>query len=348
MPGYVKNRCAVRREPPGSSNVWLMIADHYEPYWRGADDATALARVQQWRESWPCVAARHRDSAGRAPRYTFFYAEEQYHADVLTLLAEMAVEGIADVEVHIHHDGEGAQNFNDRMRRFLEALHVRHGLLREHQGKLAFGFIHGNWALDNSRPDGRWCGLNNELTLLKDLGCYADFTLPAAPNPAQTAMVNTIYWATDDPARPKSHNHGVPLVPGGGIEGDLLLVPGPLGWNLRGASRWVPRLETGELAAYDLPARGRAASWLDLAPRVGGHIFLKLFAHGAQEANARALLGGGLDQCFSEIRAECSRRGYGLYFASAWEMWMAIDAVRRGADSLMELHGVALKGISSK
>ena len=37
-----------------------------------------------------------------------------------------------------------------------------------------FGFIHGNWCLDNSRADGRWCGLNNELILLRELGCYAD------------------------------------------------------------------------------------------------------------------------------------------------------------------------------
>ena len=75
----------------------------------------------------------------------------------------------------------GEQSFTGRMSRFIETLAGRHGLLRRHRGKLAFGFIHGNWALDNARPDGRWCGLNNEITLLRDLGCYADFTLPAAP-----------------------------------------------------------------------------------------------------------------------------------------------------------------------
>ena len=30
----------------------------------------------------------------------------------------------------------------------------------------AYAFVHGNWALDNSRPDGRWCGIDAELPRL--------------------------------------------------------------------------------------------------------------------------------------------------------------------------------------
>ena len=56
-------------------------------------------------------------------------------------------------------------------------------------GELRFAFIHGNWSLDNSRPDGRWCGLNNELILLRELGCYADFTLPSAPSDTQACVL---------------------------------------------------------------------------------------------------------------------------------------------------------------
>jgi hypothetical protein len=316
--------------------VWLTIADHYEPYWRRADHATAMARVQQWRKIWPQIASRHADSAGRPPRYTFFYPEEEYHPDAIAPLAEMASNGIADVEVHLHHDGDDAENFMSRMRRFTEELHLRHGLLREREGKLAFGFIHGNWALDNSRPDGRWCGLNDEIALLNELGCYADFTLPSAPSATQTAMVNTIYWATDDRVRPKSHNRGIPVVPRGAVCGDLLLVPGPLGMNLRGG-RILPRLETGELAVYDPPLWGRARSWLDLAPQLGENTFIKLFSHGAQEENSAMLLGGGLDACFEDVRLECERRRYELYYASAWEMRLAIEAVRKGADPLTDV-----------
>ena len=40
---------------------------------------------------------------------------------------------------------------------------------------------------DSGLPGGRHCGLNNELTLLKQLGCYADFTFPAVPRPEHAA-----------------------------------------------------------------------------------------------------------------------------------------------------------------
>src|SRR5205807_1625408 len=125
--------------------------------------------------------------------------------------AEMARLGVGDVEVHLHHDGEGEDDFVSRISRFTQTLSERHSLLRRVNGQLVFGFIHGNWALDNSLPSGRWCGLNNEITLLKRLGCYADFTLPSAPSPAQTRTVNSIYWATDDPRRPRSHDRGAPV-----------------------------------------------------------------------------------------------------------------------------------------
>ena len=71
-----------------------------------------------------------------------------------------------------------------------------HGLLREQEGRTVFGFIHGNWALDNSLPHGKWCGLNGEIALLRDLGCYADFTMPSMPSAAQGRVVNQIYWCT--------------------------------------------------------------------------------------------------------------------------------------------------------
>lgn len=323
FPGYLRSSWSSRRERP--KTLWVTIADHYEPFWKRADESTASNRVDMWRRKWPEIAARHRDSRNRPPCYTFFYAEEEYRPHLLDTLARMVQDGIGDVEVHIHHDGEGEKNFVDRMVGFTHTLSTQHGLLRKINGKTAFAFIHGNWALDNSRPDGRWCGLNNELILLRDLGCYADFTLPSAPSPAQTRMVNTIYWATDDPRRPKSHDTGVPLTPGGPRGGDLLMIPGPLGldWHDRPL---IPRLETGELASYHRPSRNRAALWLRLAPQIAGHVFLKLFTHGTQESNMRALLDGDLDLLFESLRAECDQQGVQLCFVSAYDMWRAVEA----------------------
>jgi hypothetical protein len=324
LPGYIRNRVAIRRAP-GGGRVWVAIADHWEPYWLHPSDEVAAERVGVWAKHWPEVACRHADSTGRPPQYTFYYPQEEYRPQFLDSLAEMKRAGIADVDIHIHHDGEGQQNFVDRMNAFIETLVNRHGLLRVSNGRPVFGFIHGNWALANSRPDGRWCGLNNEITLLRELGCYADFTMPSGDSPTQARTVNTIYWVRDDPSRPRSYDRGVPVKPGAPGVGDLLMIPGPFG--LRWAERLVPRLETGELASYNLPTPYRVERWLDLAPRIGGDLFIKLYAHGAQERHASALLlEGGLDRLFTILVEACGRRGHQLRYVSTWEMRQAVDA----------------------
>ncbi|MES2124544.1 MAG: hypothetical protein V4503_07615 [Gemmatimonadota bacterium] len=323
LPGLLAARRRMRQhrfDPARPVTVHLMFADHFEPYWGKPADAIAATRVDAWRTQWPRIADQHRDDTGRPPRWTFFYPQEEYREALLAPLAELCRNGIADVEVHIHHDGEGEADFLGRMREFIATLHQQHGLLHPWQGRPGFGFIHGNWALDNSRPDGRWCGLNNELTLLRELGCYADFTLPAAPDPCQTQLVNAIYWATDNPSEPKSHDSGALVARGVAPPPDALLcVQGPLG--LRPHPRWrvLPTLEVGELAGYAPPGAVRVTNWLDHAPRIGNDVFLKLFTHGAPEKNAGPLLGGFIDQVLRDVRAEANRRRWRLNFVTAWE-----------------------------
>lgn len=322
----MRNRAqTLGRQDPAKARVWLTIADHWEPYWAKPNEETARGRVDLWRRRWPEVARRHLDSAGNRPVYTFFYPEEEYRPEFLDALAEMTRDGIADVDVHIHHDCEGERNFVDRMSTFIERLTQRHGLLRQRGGRSVFGFIHGNWALDNSRPDGRWCGLNNEITLLRDLGCYADFTMPSGASPTQWKILNTICWVTDDPQRPRSFDDGVPAVPGGGVTGDLLMIPGPMG--LRWKGRLMPRVETGEIAWQDFATRYRVERWLDLAPRLGNDIFVKLYTHGAQERNSTALFDqGGLDKLFTLMGEVCGERGWTWRSVSAWDLYRAVEA----------------------
>jgi hypothetical protein len=283
--------------------------------------------VQRWHEAWPRIAARHQDSAGRSPQYCFFYPEEEYRPNLLSPLAELTRRGIADVEVHLHHDKDTREGFTEKLDRFTRTLSTDHGLLRLRDGRLGFGFIHGNWALDNARPDGRWCGLDDEITLLKNLGCYADFTLPAAPDPSQAGPVNAIFDVTDDPLRPRSHARGT-IVKRGAPAQDLTLVTGPLGLTWGAAGRRKPQLENGDLAHYRPPARHRVAAWLWLAPRIEDHAFIKLFSHGAQEKNAACLLEGGLDGMFRDLAELCAARSIELRYVTAWEMWRVVECLR--------------------
>lgn len=321
---YMRERCSHMLSGEQIRRVWLTVCDHFEPLWGKPTPELALNRVRLWEQRWPRIAdAAPRDSAGRPPCHTFFFPEEEYRPEFLEPLAKMTERGIADVEVHIHHDGEGREDFVERMRGFCGVLHEQHGLLRRVDGKIRFGFIHGNWCLDNSRPDGRWCGLNDEITLLRNLGCYADFTMPAGNHPSQSRTLNTIYTCTDDPNRPKSYDTGKSITPGSGIEGDLLMIPGPFGLRWRG--RLIPRMETGEIAGNDLPTAYRVRRWFDLSPRIGGDLFIKLYTHGTQERNSAALLGGGLQSLFTFVAAECKKREAEVHFVSAWQMYKKIE-----------------------
>ena len=124
------------------------------------------------------------------------------------MLATQVREGYFDFEIHLHHDNDTETSLRQKLVGFKKTLFHRHGLLRKDpsMAEIIHGFIHGNWALDNSRRDGRLCGVNNELIVLKETGCYADFTFPSAPSDTQTAKINSLYYATDDPEKPKSHN----------------------------------------------------------------------------------------------------------------------------------------------
>src|ERR1700733_15749308 len=116
-PEYLKQRVrpTLGRAVP-LERIWMTIADHFEPLWGGGKLEIAQTRCKSWRLSWPEIARRCLpDTAGNPPRYTFFFPEEEYHPTLIEPLSEMVFDGLADIEIHIHHDGEGHQKFIDRV-----------------------------------------------------------------------------------------------------------------------------------------------------------------------------------------------------------------------------------------
>jgi len=331
---YLKSRMRRSLRPAKPKRAWVVIADHYEPLGQNASMGTAMGVVARWRDKWPRIADdAPRDAAGQRPQYSFFYPQEEYRRELLDGIAEIARLGVGDVEVHLHHDNEQRALFIAKITDYCHRLTDGHGLLRQQDGRTVFGFIHGNWALDNSRPDGKWCGLNGEIALLRDLGCYADFTMPSAPSATQGRIVNRIYWCTNNSGnRPRSFDRGIEAAVGGGRKGDLLMITGPIG--LRFDNRVMPRLETGEIAGYDLPAPSRARQWFDLAPTIGDDLFLKLYTHGAPEWNREPLLGGGLSNLFRFLAEEADRRGIEIHWATAWQMYQAVHALIQDRNSI--------------
>jgi hypothetical protein len=336
--GYVRETSR-RRAPARNQPVHLLlcIADHFEPNLDGASANLARARCRYWVEEFPRRLGHFRDSDGFPPRHTFFYPMEAYAAEHVDALAELCRAGFAEVEIHLHHDHDSSAEVRQRLNSFKRILAYRHGLLSRQRGtgRLAYGFIHGNWALDNSRPDGRWCGVNDELDVLRETGCYADFTLPSAPSPTQTRKINSIYYAWDDPMRPRSHDTGRDAGLGPTPTDALLLIQGPLllDWQRR---KWgiLPRIENACLQASQPPSRERLDLWLRASVQVAGRpdwYFVKLHTHGAKEENRAVLLG----EPMLRLHQELTRRArdnplFRFHYVTAREMFNLVRAAESG------------------
>lgn len=334
--GYIRHQVRVRRlrNDYPATHVMFFFTDHFEPLAGGVDVNHGAERVARWRREYPALASRHRDADGRPPVHSFFYPEEEYRPELLTGVSEICSAGFGEVEIHLHHDNDTEAGLRAKLNRFLQVLDKQHGLIARVNGAYRFGFIHGNWALDNSRRDGRWCGIDNELTILRDTGCYADFTLPSAPSDTQTRTVNAIYYATDDPHRPKSHDSGVVMRTGGRPSGDLLIFQGPLAlnWRHRRFGIW-PRIENADIAPCDIPIEERVDIWVRQHVHVQGRpewLFIKVHTHGATEENADFLFGGELERLFGCLESRYNTGRYKLHYVSAREAYNIAKAAEAG------------------
>jgi hypothetical protein len=327
-----------RGAPAELRHVFIAVCDHWEPKWGRPPASVQRERVELWRRQYPRSVEGLEDSLGRPPQHTFFYPQEEYEPEHLDALAELCHAGFGAAEIHLHHDGDTSSGVREKLAQFRDVLYERHGLLaKDDSGRITYGFIHGNWALDNSRPDGQWCGVNDEITILRETGCYADFTMPSAPADCQTSTINGLYYAIDDPRRPKSHDRGVPARVGASPPPEgLLMIQGPLAldWSSR---KWglVPRIENGDLTARRPPTLGRFWRWCGAGVAVQGRpdwIFIKLHTHGAQEANAAMLLGEPMRRFHLEL-ARLSRQSadWKYYYVTAREMADLVHQAERGA-----------------
>jgi hypothetical protein len=333
-----RHSATLRRSFRGS-HVMFAIADHFEPFNGGVSEDQADRRVARWHTRYRSSVAGLRDVDGRMPQHSFFYPLEQYrdvHVDALGALVE---QGVAEVEVHLHHDRDTSSNLRRTLLDGVRLLQDRHGLLSRHaDGAPAYGFVHGNWALDNARPDGAHCGVDDEISVLRNTGCYADFTLPAAPDASQTRTVNSIYYALDDPRRSRSHDSGTLAAAGRrpAVDG-LLMVQGPLSldWSRRKYGV-IPGLEAGTLdhSPGHHPSARRFRQWVAASVVVTGRpdwIFVKVHTHGAPEGNADVLLGRAMREFHEEIQRYTRGQGMYLHYVTAREIVNIIHAAEDGA-----------------
>ena len=318
-------------------HLLLCICDHWEPGHGGVSVAQADARVNAWCKEYPRLFSHFRDSDGQPPRHSFFYPIEMYRRQEVERVAGLCREGFGEIEVHLHHDDDTAENLRKTLLDWKQLLREQFGLLATDRAtkEVRYGFIHGNWSLDNSRPDGRWCGVNNELNVLRETGCFADFTMPSYPSDCQTRKINSIYYAVDDPCKPKSHDTGTDVGRGPPPPKALMLFQGPLLLNWRSRKfGLVPRVENANIQGNQPPNKRRLDLWLRARvqiPMRPDWFFVKLHTHGAPEENQAVLLGEPMVRFHEELAARAMADDhFHFHYVTAREMYNLARAAEAG------------------
>ncbi|CAN5159527.1 hypothetical protein BH11PSE11_BH11PSE11_36610 [soil metagenome] len=335
LPTYMANapRRALQRVRRASqhTHIIFLICDHFEPR-HGADTEQAAQRMKTWRASYADFQQRCRKEFGKAPLHSWFYPPH-HGTEHLAALSTMAHEGLGEVELHYHHDGDTEAKLERDLRQTL-AEYNRWGLLLEsgERPRASFGFVHGDWALCNSL-DGKdkYCGVNNELNLLQKLGCWADFTMPSG-GPCQTRKINSIYYAGGDPRKPKSHDWGTDAQAGKPDAAGLMLMQGPMGINFS-APRY-PRIENASLTSANWGRPDRIRKWVDCNVHVRNRpewVFVKLHTHGAIEQDFDSLFGDKAMQMHRVLNQQYNDgKRYSLHYATARQAFNVAKAAEHG------------------
>lgn len=339
MGSYLRDRWEKRRARPRTNPTHILfgLVDHFEPVACGRSTVEReRQRMRMWMESYPKLAAAHSDSDGIPPQHTWFYPIEDYRPEYLEDLSRLCAQGLGEIELHLHHGNDSPASLQGRLEEGVQNFNQHGALITQgHPPLRTYAFIHGNLALDNSMGDPKLCGVNNELQILQETGCYADFSMPTAPAISQTRKINSIYYAVDDPDAPKSHDTGVDAEVGVNGRRGLLLIQGPLALNFsRRKFGVLPRIDNAEIMGHYPGTPDRVRRWVRQHVHVKGRpewVVVKASCHGALERHYDALLGSAAHRMYSYLEAAFrDRTGYRLHYVTARELYNIVKAAEAG------------------
>ena len=327
LQGYIADQSQPKQTPvSGPKHILFSFIDHFEPH--------DLETIDRWMKSYPPVAEKHRDADGRFPQHTnFWYNGNLPDKDIeiiLRRLSELSYRGFGETELHLHHWDDTEGTLTKKMAHAVE-LSQRSGAMitAEPKPRTAFGFVHGRWSLDNSRGQGD-CGVNNEITVLRKLGCYGDFTHPSW-GMMTPRTVNRFYYVTDDPEKPKSYENGSEMEVGKPGLGDLLLLEGPtvVRWN-----GLKPKYDSGDITHEDLPTPERIRKWIETDIHVKGRpewVFVRIYTHGVVPEDHEAVLGKWADEMYAYLEQNYNDgKKYALHYVTSRETYNIAKAAEAG------------------
>ncbi|MEP6938743.1 MAG: hypothetical protein ABI846_03190 [Rudaea sp.] len=309
------------------------VCDHYEPGTGGVSADVARGRVSELLDRYPPLADKHRDCHGRRPGRTWFFPPH-YHVDgSLKRLVDLCERGYGEIELHLHH-GKHAPDTAQNLRRTIDRCieeYALFGVFGRVGGAPRFGFIHGDWAFANSRFN-RFCGVDDEIDILRDTGCYADFTFPS-DNEANPRQVNALYYATYDASRTRSFDTGTEVRVGGTDPGGVMLVQGPMFPYFKQGRASGLRILTDVIDGAIPVSEARIDAWVRSGISVRGRedwVVVKTHTHGATDA--AAVLGDEMDRIFTHLESRYNDGvDYCLHYVTARELYNIIKAAEAGA-----------------
>ena len=225
-------RAALGGAADGPRHLLFAFCDHYEPLWSDADDGArrrARARLaaratRRWPTSSATPTAARRATPSSSPA----------SSTAPTYLDALARAGAARASARSRCTCTTTATPPRGCARQLGELPGRcsrsTGTSRATPtGACATRSSTATGASPTRRRDGRWCGVDEELPLLFDTGCYADFTFPSAPDECQPTIVNRIYWPDGRP-RAAARLRGRDARRGSASARDdrILMIEGPL------------------------------------------------------------------------------------------------------------------------
>jgi hypothetical protein len=328
------------RESRANRKVHIMfcMCDHFEPGTAGASLGVANSRMFDLLSKYPSIADQYRDSDGRPPRRSWFFPPHYHKHGWLRSLVSLCSDGYGEIELHLHH-GKKLPDNSANLRATLKLCideYARFGIFGKSGRETKYGFIHGDWALNNSR-NGHFCGVNDELAILKETGCYADFTLPS-PVGGSFDRSNSLYYADVNSLHSNSHTRGnfsrVDRDSNLSSSG-LLIVQGPLHPLRISRSIFSTRIVGDGLDNFLPISESRIDSWVDAGISVDGKndwLFIKTHTHGAMDSDT--VLGNKMHTLFQYLGSKYNDGvNFCLHYVTARELYNIIKAAEAGEAS---------------
>jgi hypothetical protein len=340
---FERTRSFLGRTAFENKHVIFTIADHFEPSWSPKGllplDKQKIA-LDRYYDVARKTGEKLQDSDGTKFGHTFFYPAEQYDHDLIEKIAAMQSEGLGELEVHLHHgvdEPDSPENLKRQLVEFRDRVAGEHKCLSRFEGKgePKYAFVHGNLALANS-AGGKNCGVDEEMQILADTGCYVDMTLASAPDETQVPMINQIYECGHPMDEAVPHRSGKSVRVNGSSPELPLIFTGPLvlNWSRRIRGVPVPRLDDGALVYNQPMDLARMKRWMNANITVSGRsdwVFVKLYCHSFFSNDMDAAVGEEAQRFFSEIIEHGQNKGgYKVHFASAREATNMVFAAIEG------------------